>query len=32
VVILDEAAASELTQKEYYNWVFANEPEWEPYR
>lgn len=32
VVILDEAAASELTQTEYYNWVFANEPEWEPYR
>lgn len=32
VVILDEAAASELTQTEYYRWVFANEPEWEPYR
>ena len=32
VVILDEAAASQLTQTDYYNWVFANEPEWEPYR
>ena len=32
VVILDEAAAAELTQKEYYNWVFANEPEWAQYR
>ncbi len=32
VVILDEAAAAQLTQKEYYNWVFANEPKWEPYR
>jgi len=32
VVVLDEAAASELKQTEYYNWVFANEPEWKPYR
>ena len=30
VVILDEAAAAELTQTEYYKWVF--EPKWEPYR
>ncbi|MDR0931933.1 MAG: glucosamine-6-phosphate deaminase [Victivallales bacterium] len=32
VVVLDEAAAANLTQKDYYNWVFANEPEWKPYR
>ena len=32
VVILDEAAAAELTQTEYYKWVFDNEPKWEPYR
>ncbi len=32
VVILDEAAAAALTQKDYYNWVFANEPEWARYR
>jgi len=32
VVILDQAAASQLTQTDYYNWVFANEPEWAVYR
>ncbi len=32
VVILDEGSASQLTQKDYYNWVFANEPEWARYR
>ncbi len=31
-VILDEAAASALTQRDYYDWVFQNEPEWEGYR
>jgi len=31
-VVLDEAAASSLTQREYYDWVFQNEPEWEGYR
>jgi glucosamine-6-phosphate deaminase len=31
-VVVDEAAAEELTEKEYYRWVFANEPEWEPYQ
>ncbi|MFC0407616.1 glucosamine-6-phosphate deaminase [Roseomonas elaeocarpi] len=31
-VIVDEAAAAALTQGEYYRWVFANEPEWAPYR
>lgn len=31
-VIVDTAAAAKLSQKEYYRWIFANEPEWEPYR
>ena len=32
VVILDEGAASQLTMREYYDWVFANEPKWKNYR
>ncbi len=31
-VVVDEAAASELMEKDYYRWIFANEPEWEDYR
>jgi len=31
-VIVDEEAASCLEQRDYYRWIFANEPEWEPYR
>src|SRR3954469_25935109 len=31
-VVVDEAAAGQLKEKEYYRWVFANEPEWEEYR
>jgi glucosamine-6-phosphate deaminase len=31
-VIVDEPAAEWLQMKEYYRWVFANEPEWTPYR
>lgn len=31
-VIVDNAAAANLEQQDYYDWVFANEPEWEPYR
>jgi glucosamine-6-phosphate deaminase len=31
-VVLDEAAASALTQRDYYDWIFQNEPEWTPYR
>lgn len=31
-VIVDEAAATELQGRDYYDFVFANEPEWEPYR
>lgn len=31
-VVVDEAAGSLLKETEYYRWVFANEPEWEPFR
>ena len=31
-VIVDEAAAANLVEKDYYRWIFANEPEWEDYR
>jgi glucosamine-6-phosphate deaminase len=31
-VIVDEAAAASLAEKDYYRWIFANEPEWEEYR
>ena len=31
-VIVDAAAASALSQKEYYDWIFQNEPEWEAFR
>ena len=29
-VVVDEEAASELTDAAYHRWVFANEPEWAP--
>jgi glucosamine-6-phosphate deaminase len=32
VVITDKDAASLLKEKEYYRWIFNNEPEWECYR
>ena len=32
VVVCDEAAAKNLAGREYYDFVFQNEPEWEPYR
>lgn len=32
VVVVDEAAAKYLKGKEYYRWIFENEPEWEPFR
>ena len=31
-VIVDEDAAGRLENREYYRWIFANEPEWELYR
>ncbi|MDD3703914.1 MAG: glucosamine-6-phosphate deaminase [Lentisphaerae bacterium] len=32
VVVCDEAAATKLVGRKYYDFVFQNEPEWEPYR
>ena len=31
-VIVDEAAAEQLRGKDYYRWIFENEPEWAPFR
>jgi glucosamine-6-phosphate deaminase len=31
-VVLDQAAAGALTQRDYYDWIFQNEPEWEAYQ
>src|SRR4051812_34095858 len=31
-VVVDEAAARDLTGKDYYRWIFSNEPEWEGFR
>ena len=31
-VIVDEAAASKLQNKDYYRWIFENEPDWDDYR
>lgn len=31
-VVVDEEAAVQLTEKDYYRWIFANEPEWQDYR
>jgi len=31
-VIVDEEAAANLAEKDYYRWIFENEPEWEEYR
>ncbi|RJE83336.1 glucosamine-6-phosphate deaminase [Paracoccus onubensis] len=31
-IIVDEAAASQLEGREYYDFVFANEPEWDGFR
>ncbi len=31
-VIIDQPASANLQQIEYYQWLFQNEPEWEPYR
>jgi len=32
VVVVDESAAAKLKEKEYYHWIFENEPEWEAFR
>ena len=31
-VVVDEDAAGSLNEKDYYRWIFENEPEWEGYR
>ena len=31
-VVVDEAAAAQLQEQDYYRWIFDNEPEWEEYR
>jgi glucosamine-6-phosphate deaminase len=31
-VIVDKEAARELKERDYYNWIFENEPEWEEFR
>jgi glucosamine-6-phosphate deaminase len=31
-VVVDEDAATELQGKEYYRWIFENEPEWQKFR
>ncbi len=31
-VVVDEEAASQLKEQEYYRWIFDNEPEWDEYR
>lgn len=31
-VVVDEAAAAQLSEREYYRWVFENEPEWQEFR
>jgi len=31
-VVVDEEAAAQLSEQDYYRWIFANEPEWQEYR
>jgi glucosamine-6-phosphate deaminase len=31
-VVVDEEAATELTQQDYYRWIFQNEPEWKEFQ
>ena len=31
-VVVDEAAAAKLAERDYYRWIFANEPEWQEFR
>ena len=31
-VVVDEAAGAKLTEKEYYRWIFENEPAWQDFK
>lgn len=31
-VVVDDAAAGKLQARDYYNWIFANEPDWDEFR
>ena len=31
-IVVDEDAAAELEQTDYYHWIFENEPEWQEFR
>ena len=31
-VVVDEEAGAKLKEKEYYRWIFENEPEWAEFR
>jgi glucosamine-6-phosphate deaminase len=31
-VVVDEEAAAQLEEKDYYRWIFENEPEWQEFR
>jgi glucosamine-6-phosphate deaminase len=31
-VVVDEEAAAQLVETDYYRWIFANEPEWQEYQ
>jgi glucosamine-6-phosphate deaminase len=31
-IVVDEAAASKLTQQDYYRWIFTHEPEWQEFQ
>ena len=31
-VVVDEEAAAQLKEKDYYRWIFENEPEWQEYQ
>jgi glucosamine-6-phosphate deaminase len=31
-IVVDAEAASRLAGKDYYRWIFDNEPEWEEHR
>lgn len=32
IYVIDESASSKLKEKDYYHWIFKNEPEWQKYQ